>query len=131
MENVMQNNKGFTLIEAVISMLLLTVMMLWTIQSMISAYNYAGRNQLRDEAVRISEELLTTARNTSYAALSPGTTPAYTITRQIRNYDYPFAIDREVVTEVPGLAYSVSVNVGWSHKGKNYNHTATTIIGDK
>ncbi|WP_159441231.1 type IV pilus modification PilV family protein [Desulfopila aestuarii] len=127
----MPNNKGFTLIESVIAILLLTLMMLWTIQAMISAYGYASRNQLRDEAVRLSEELLTTERNTAYAALTPGITPTYTISRQIRNFDHAYSIDRTVTSEVPGLAYSVAINVGWTDKGKTYNYSATTIIGDK
>lgn len=130
MQNAMRTNKGFTLLEAVIAIFLLTVMMLWTIQSMVSAYSLASRNQLRDEAVRLTEEILTDDRNKPFSSFAPGTTPTYTVKRQIRNYDYDYSVDREVITEVPGLAYSITINVQWQHKGTTYNNKSTTIIGD-
>ena len=127
---VQHTNSGFSLLETVIATLLLTVMMLWSVQGMITAYNYTGRNQLRDEGVRLAGEALTDARNTPYISLSSGTTTK-TVARQIRSYDLNYTVDQVVVSEIANLAYSVEITVKWQHKGKNYQYQVATIVGDK
>jgi hypothetical protein len=106
-------------------------MMLWTMQAMISAYSLTGRNQIRDEAVRLVGEILTDYRNTPFSALAPGTVTPPAINRQIRNYDQTFTVNTTITSEVPGVAYSVEVKADWTHNGSNYNYSATTIVGDK
>jgi hypothetical protein len=106
-------------------------MMLWTTQAMISAYSLTGRNQIRDEAVRLVGEFLTDYRNTPYSSLAPGTVAPLTINRQIRNFDQTFTVNSKITSEVPGIAFSVEVKADWTHNGSNYNYTATTIVGDK
>lgn len=129
-QTVTHDNKGFSLLEAVIATLLLSVMMLWTMQSMISAYSFSGRNHLRDEAVRLAGEALTDARNTPYASLTPGTT-TNTIQRQIRSFDVGYTVEQVVATEVASIAYSVVITVEWRHEGNDYDYSVATIVGDK
>lgn len=130
--NVISNNrKGFTLLESVISILLLSLIMLWSMQSMLAAYSLTSRNQIRDEAVRLAGETLTDLRNTPFSSLSAGTMATLNIQRQIRNYDQAFTVEREITSEVAGLAYSADVTVNWTFKGKNYTYNSTTIIADK
>lgn len=125
------NDTGFTLLEAMIAILLLASITLWTMQGMLTAYKFTSRNQIRDEAVRLAEEILTDLRNTPFASLSAGTLPNLNISRQINNYDQSYTIDRNVTSQVPGLAYSVDVVVNWAFHGIDYNYSASTIIADK
>lgn len=98
---------------------------------MLAAYSLTSRNQIRDEAVRLAGETLTDLRNTPFSSLSAGTMATLNIQRQIRNYDQAFTVEREITSEVAGLAYSADVTVNWTFKGKNYTYNSTTIIADK
>lgn len=124
------NNQGFTLIEAIIATLLLSVMMLWSVQGMIGTYQYASRNHLRDEAVRLAGEELTDARNTPYATLAAGTTTR-TVQRQIRSYDVTYTITEVVATALANIAYSIQITVVWNYGGTPYQYQVTTLVGDK
>lgn len=133
MVNATLNNKGFTLLEAMIAISLLTFIMLWTLQGMLSAYNFAARNQHRNEGVRVAGEVLTEARNIPYATLSKQTQPSNEVrARQIRNYSAAYTV-KKTVTPIgtDGLACSVNIVVSWIHKGIPYNYTVSTIVADK
>lgn len=125
------NKKGFTLLEAMIAMVLLGAITLWTMQSMITAYNFTSRNQIRDEAIKLSAETLTDLRNTPFSAHSLGNMGVLNITRQIRNYAQSYTVNRTITSQVAGTAYSADVIVNWTYKGTNYSYTATTILADK
>lgn len=127
---VMRDKFGFTLLEAIIATLILSLTMLWTMQSVLSAYNYTSRNQIRDEAVRLADEILTDFRNTPFNNLVAGTS-SVDIDRQVRSYDVTFTTDRDVQSALGGLANSVEVKINWSHGGQNYDYTVSTVIGNK
>ncbi len=125
-----RNNKGFTLLEAMIAILLLSLIMLMALQGLMSAYIYVDRSSLRDEAVRISDTMLTTARNTAYTNLNTLDTTGspVDVTRQIRSYDVTYSVTTTVTTVSP--LRSVKITVTWNHKGTPYTYTDTTLIGD-
>lgn len=56
-------NKGFTLIEVLVSMLLLTVVLLTVVQTMATYVRYNINNLVRDEAVKIAQSCLENLRN--------------------------------------------------------------------
>ncbi|WP_419174901.1 PulJ/GspJ family protein [Desulfosediminicola sp.] len=124
-----RSENGFTLLESVIALFLLTIMMLWTMQCMITAYSVSSRNQLRDEAVRIVNERLADARNIPFSNTALQETEV-TLNRQIRNYSHAYAVKEVYQTIVNGTASSLTVKATWTHKGTQYSHSATTIIGD-
>jgi type IV pilus assembly protein PilV len=129
-QTVSLNNKGFTLIEATIATLLLSLIMLWSVQGMIGTYKYSTRNNLRDEAIRLAGETLTDARNTPYASLVIATTTS-TVQRQIRSYDVTYTITEDVKTALPNIANSVEVTVAWTYSGTPYQYQVSTLVGDK
>lgn len=133
------NSEGFTLLEAMLAIGILAFIMLWTLQAMISAYDIAARNRLRNEGVRLAGEELTDVRNTPYATLlsiAQSQTPPIPKTeqRRIRNFNANYTITRTVTAVVVGgesLACSVLVVVNWLHKGTAFNCTVSTIVADK
>lgn len=127
----MLNNKGFTLLEALIAILLLAILTLWNMQAMLTAYGFTSRNQIRDEAVLVVGEELTDYRNKPFSTLAAGTIGPTNIQRQIRNYDQSFTVNTDIVNQEAGIAYSVKVTASWVHKGNAYTYSATTIVGDK
>lgn len=135
------NSEGFTLLEAMLAIGILAFIMLWTLQAMLSAYDIAARNRLRNEGVRLAGEELTDVRNTPYATLlsiaqsQTPPIPPRTEQRRIRNFNANYTITRTVTAVVVGggesLACSVLVVVNWFHKGAAYNCTVSTIVADK
>ena len=126
----MRNENGFTLIEVMVSIALLAFMMLGAFSGLIAVNNLIIRNTLRDEAVKLSSERLTVARNTPYINLASGTsTAAYT--RQVDNANKIFSVQEVVAVEVTNVAKSVMVTVSWPFRGTTHSHVATTIVGNR
>jgi len=128
---VLQNDKGFTLLETIIAMTILTVMMLGTLQALIGTYTFSRNNTLRDYAVKIAQELITDYRNIPYndPALAGGAITPATYTRQIGNSTVTFTSQGNITQEVPNVAKSVTINITWTNKGIQHTVKSTTIVG--
>jgi len=50
---VLQNDKGFTLLETIIAMTILTVMMLGTLQALIGTYTFSRNNTFTRQCLTI------------------------------------------------------------------------------
>lgn len=123
------NDKGFTLVEAMVAILLLAVLLLGALTGLIASYKATSQNALRDEGIKLAQELINDARNTPYASLVVGAAAPYTITRQVTNTNVPYTIQQTVTEVVVGLDRMVQIDVSWAHQGQNYTHTATAIVG--
>ena len=127
----LQNNKGFTLLETVIAMTILTVMMLGTLQALIGTYQFARKNTLRDHAVKLADEVLTDFRNTPFSALANGTQTAVNYQRQINNANIAYTTTATIAEPVTNVAKTVQLVTTWAYKGNQYNVTTTTIVANK
>ena len=127
---LLSNNRGFTLLEAMIAFLILTVSMLLTMEGLITANRNVAQNKIRLEAMKLGQELLNDARNQSYVSLavtSPATTH-FQSQRQIASYDISYDIYRTVAVEVSGVSKSITYRITWNN-GK-HTYTTNTLISD-
>ncbi len=129
------NERGFTLLEAMIAVLILTVMMMWSLQGLVTVTRTVSNNKIRMEAVKLGQELLVDARAQSYVALpvNPSTGPATsTVARQIASYDINFTVIRDVIP-VPGSTGSyckwVKYTIGWDNGRHSY--VAQTVVSNQ
>jgi Tfp pilus assembly protein PilV len=138
--SVSLNNRGVSLVEVLIAMIIIMVVLLSLVQTTLLSIDGNLRNVLRDEAVRIAEQTMGDLRNYPFdnAALNPGTTCAV-VTRNLRNItakDYNIC---RVISTVPGNADTkiLQVVVGWNHKNENalkpttnreFEHYITSIM---
>lgn len=111
-----------------ISILLLAVMMLGALSGLIASYQATAGNALRDEGVKLGQELVTLARNTPYGSLANGTTSA-TYNRQVTNATVTYTAQKTIADVVIGLVKSVQYDVSWTYKGITFRYTATAIVG--
>jgi Tfp pilus assembly protein PilV len=111
-----------------VSILLLAVMMLGALSGLIASYQATASNALRDEGVKLGQELVTLARNTPYTGLANGTTTA-TYNRQVTNATVTYTTQRTISDVIIGLVKSVKYDVSWSYKGLSFRYTATAIVG--
>ncbi len=65
MQNRGLNQKGVTLVEVLISLVILLIVFMGLIQASILSINHNLRNAMRDEAVRIASEYMSRARSTA------------------------------------------------------------------
>lgn len=125
----LKTEEGFTLIEALVAMLILSVILLGALQGLIVSYRTSSTNTLRNEAVSIAEETANAFRNTPYVNLVNGTT-VNVVTRQIANASAPFTVTQVVADSVASVAKSIQITVSWNHQGQVITHTATIIVGN-
>lgn len=128
------NAKGFTLIEAMIAILLLTVMMLASVVALVSIKDRNVENVIRQEAVKLGQELVNDTRNQPYSIIPNGTTDS-TVTRHGGGFDITFAVNQVVADLLPiGNAKSVIFTITWtsaSMTNANKTYVTRTLVGNR
>lgn len=125
----LKTEKGFSLIEALVAMLILSIILLGALQGLLVSYRTSSLTALRNEGVGIAEETANTLRNTPYINLVDGTTTS-TVTRQLANAAVPFTVTQVVSDTVANVAKSVQITVSWNHQGRAITHTAIILVGN-
>lgn len=149
MRNSVRNEKGMTLVEVMISMVILLLVFVGLIQASLLSIDYNTRNELRDEAVRVAAESMAGVRATPFgnAALvdtggnwvtfpSLGTSgavlPGGPVRRNIRLFQQQY--DRQImITDLdPGPTPSlkrVDVRVVWTDpKGETHTQAISANV---
>jgi prepilin-type N-terminal cleavage/methylation domain-containing protein len=125
----LQCDDGFSLLEAMIAVLILTVAMMWAMQGLLTINSANSDNQIREEAVRLGRELLVDARSEAYAVLSEDV--ASPISRQIGSYTIDFTVTETVTVVVTGVSKSVEYLIEWDRKGQTHSYLSRTIVSDQ
>lgn len=128
------NNRGVTLIEVMISFVLILIVSLALMQTQLLGISTNVQNQLRDEAVNVVEMRLSQLRNrpfteaVTHTDLAPTAgTPEAAVTRKIRGFTVDFTPSRQIV-DISPEAKQITITVQWSYRGQNYTHGSTTIM---
>lgn len=146
------NNKGFTLIEVLIAMVLILVLLLGLVQAALLSIDSNLRNLLRDEAVRVAEErmngMLVDITGNQYQGLrnlpfdspllqaTPLTCTASDVSRSFRNMTRNYRVCWGI-TDVTTNVKRIEVSVGWDYKNetgplaptnREFQHSITSIL---
>jgi type IV pilus assembly protein PilV len=115
---------GFTLVEMMMAMLVMTVGLLGLLQSINVAYEHNLRNKLREEALLVGEEQMNVLRRSS---LPSGTRfqNVTTVVREISGSDKKFSVIRE--SQPMSSTQRLKVTVVWSFKNVSTAHTIYTL----
>jgi Tfp pilus assembly protein PilV len=121
------NEKGVTLIEILISLLLTAIVFGGLLQTSLLVVNNNIQNLLRDEAVSIAEERMNQARNTPFVSLisEPADVPVVRNFRGVTAFRFN---TRMTIVTIDANNKQVAVRVTWSRKGVTYNHNITTLV---
>lgn len=117
-------NRGFTLVELLMAMLVMTVGLLGLLQSVNVAYEHSVRNRLREFAVLVGEEQMKLLRRTTPAA-SPAFLHYSSVVRQFSGGTKKFSVVKEC--QPLGRSNRLRVTVGWSFKNASTSHTVYTL----
>ncbi len=121
------NEKGVTLIEILISLLLTAIVFGGLLQTSLLVVNNNVENLLRDEAVNIAEERMNQARNTPFASLISETADV-PVDRDFRGVTGFRFNTRMTIVNIDANNKQVAVSVTWSRRGVTYNHNITTLV---
>jgi len=83
-QRVLKNEQGLTLIEVLIAMVVFLLVSLAMMQTALVGIDANSRNFLRDEAVNVTEQRMSEARNRPFASLISDAADV-PITRNVRN----------------------------------------------
>lgn len=120
------NRNGFTLIENLVAMFILSVGLLGLLQAVNYSIHYNMDNQLRDDAVRLADERMAVEKSRTFDAIPVGTSEQgvrLNVLNTFKNYS--------VVTTTTQPSYSVKnieIDVYWSYKGQRRMHVISSVV---
>jgi len=149
---VLSNDRGFTLVEMVIAMVVILVALLGLVQATFLSIDSNMKNLLRDEAVRLAEEQMDVAKShpitdDPYVGVNPGlaatTNQALNsltgnpIVRSFGSFPAKYAVYITIADLYDNKRKSIQVTVGWNYKNElpldpnihtEYQFTISTIV---
>lgn len=148
--NRLRDCKGVSLVEVMISLVVLLLVFVGLFQSALLGIDNNMRNLLRDEAVTIAAARMEEARNMPFEQVVSDTEDArdddnlvlaschnppvndadpypVAVNKNFRNIqDFPFGT-RRTVTDHDADTKEVTILVRWEYKNECYTHSATTL----
>lgn len=121
---------GFTLVEAMIAVFLLTVMMLASTRALVYIKDNSVEGVIRQEVVKLGQELVNDIRNQGYDALTAGTITMIS-TRHTSGFDVDFSVQRVIANVAPSTARSVVFTISWTSASNSNTKTyvTRTLVG--
>lgn len=130
MATVNLNRQGFTLIEVMVSLLIMAVGLLASLVGIMTAVNYNLANNLRNEALKIAQEQQEAVRSMPYINVAPLNGTNQTIQRQFGKAQRDFVLSWITQPTVLGgnNVQRVTLTVSWAFKNKAYSYVSDTLV---
>lgn len=134
---VNSNNSGFTLVEFLVSIVILMVGMLGLLQTVNYAISYNANNQLQQGAILLADELINIQKAKPFNNISSGVTPGL-VRKSIEKRMISGAFKNYSVVKI-GLQNSATdptvknyeVQVSWKYKQQRYQHSISTLLSNQ
>lgn len=114
------NDNGFTLIEVMVSIVIVLVGLLGLVQMLGVTAAHNVKNQLRDEAVLLGEEQMAYLFSLPESKVVAFETIS-TVSR-LRGSDKKYIITRSAAKVPTSNSYQMAINVGWTYKNEPFHH---------
>jgi len=120
MAQIASSNKGFTLIEVIMSILIISVVFLALLHSLILCMRYNLLNNLRNEAAKIAQGCAEQIRI--------GQSCPNIIIKNFRKFSVTYNISAPNPATFSSGINEVAITVSYTYGGKNYSYAVRTVI---
>jgi type IV pilus assembly protein PilV len=120
------SQKGFTLVEFLIAMVIVSVALLGLLQSVNYSIEHNMVTKLRDDAVRLADERMAVMKSNSFDAIEP-VVKSELVELNVWNTKKKYSIGTTVTANSANLK-NIEIDITWSYKGKNYSHAITSLV---
>lgn len=126
---VIQDKRGFTLIEFLVSIVILMVGLLGLLQTVNMSYSSNLQNQLRNEAVVVTDLEMAKEFAKGYEGVDPSQASVfrtYTVSRKILSSFKLYSVAK-TGTQLQN-SKQVMIETSWKYKKIRYSHNASGVI---
>lgn len=120
------NNKGFTVVELMVALLILMVGMLGLLQTVNLGLVHNMSDELRNDAVLAADEQMALEMSKPFDLVST-TTNLRVVNRGIRSSYKNYSVTK-VGSKVSSNTKSVNITINWKYKQQPYSHAITSLI---
>ena len=117
---VTSNNKGFTIIELLVSILIMSIMFLALLHSLTIYMKYNMLNTLRNEAVKIAQGCAEQIRT--------GQSCSSSITKNFRKFSISYNISAPNPATFSSGTNDVTITVRYNYGNKNHSYVIRTVV---
>lgn len=125
------DKRGFTLVEVMVTLMILAFGMLASIVGIMSALDHSLMNEMRNDAIKLAQEQEEAARDMPYASIQ-SIAATQTIWRQVRKTPVKYTVNFSPPVVAPGGAGMgmslVKFTVNWQFKNTTYSYILQTIV---
>jgi type IV pilus assembly protein PilV len=128
MDHVFLNNKGFTLVEFLVAIVILMIGMLGLLQAVNVAINSNMQTQFRNEALVVADRAMAHELAKGFNSVST-TTKSEIIQRNVAGAFKNYSVTRNPTgSNNFENSKEIRFRVSWSYKGTRYDHDAGGVI---
>jgi len=120
-------DSGFTLVEAMVAIVMLFISMMAILWALSMAVQHNMQNLMMDEAVKIGNQQMNTLRDAGFAALATNNV-GISATRTFRNTNIVYNVTWSVQNLSTSNSRAVQVMVRWVWKNVNHQHAISSIV---
>ena len=126
-----RKQRGFTLIEVMVSIVILMVGLLGMFQAINLALDKNLENQLRQEAIAVAEQQLNNLKGRSFSNITGNTSSFVPVASGsvFKNISVQRQINDLATTD--SKTKQISIRVWWNYRGRPYEHQTASGIGSR
>jgi prepilin-type N-terminal cleavage/methylation domain-containing protein len=128
MTNRKLNSRGVSLVEVMISLVILLIVFMGLLQASMLSIDQNLRNVIRDEALRLASEEMNLAKSIPFDSLA--TLAAFDMTRSFRSLTQTYTLTR-TVTGMGTTDKQITVNIAYTYRGETPSYNLTSLVRNK
>lgn len=126
---MISNIRGFTLMEFLVAIVILTVGMLGLLKCVDLSMGKNLENIYRTEAVMLADDRMMLKRSVSFAALATTVAdpPKISLERGTRGIFKNYSV-QEIITQATPNSKEIIINVSWRKQGQSFSHSISSFV---